>query len=90
MDRIVAKKITKDMDFLEMMCLLERPRLLKMVHMMWLVSEGGDVSPLCAKVPKALKLDRSTWTLLPKLVTCQKCLKAMEKDDWMEKRGEAS
>lgn len=38
--------------------------------------EGGAVSPLCAKRPRALRIDKGEmWTLLDEGVTCPRCLK---------------
>ena len=46
----------------------------KKVHMGHLVSDKGDVSPLCAKRPRKINLKRETWTLVKKFVTCRECL----------------
>ncbi|HYE70619.1 MAG TPA: hypothetical protein VD932_03750 [Aquabacterium sp.] len=39
------------------------------------IRADGRVSPLCAKVPRAISLDRASWTLLAAHVTCRKCLR---------------
>jgi len=38
-----------------------------------LISPNGDVSPLCADVPRVLDLRKESWTLRNEAVTCQKC-----------------
>ena len=43
-------------------------------HMAKLISPDGDVSPLCAKIPRKLNLKRhQLWTILPEQVTCPRC-----------------
>lgn len=39
-----------------------------------LVSNRGDVSPLCADRPRKLNLERELWTFEAAAVTCKKCL----------------
>lgn len=51
------------------------PMVSKPVHMAKLIAEDGSVSPLCAKRPRKLKLDRETWCLRPQDVTCAACQK---------------
>lgn len=35
---------------------------------------SGRVSPLCAKRPRALNLERELWTLRWEAVTCPRCM----------------
>lgn len=51
---------------------------MKTVHKAHLVSEKGDVSPLCAPEPRAIDLKRATWTIRWEAVTCKKCLAKKE------------
>ena len=46
----------------------------KPVHMAKMISAHGDVSPLCAKRPKAINLKTDLWTTCKDAVTCPKCL----------------
>jgi hypothetical protein len=48
------------------------------IHKAAKVNPKGDVSPLCAKVPRKINLKRESWTFIPRLVTCEKCLAAMK------------
>jgi hypothetical protein len=41
----------------------------------------GEVSPLCAKRPRALNLNRELWTLRPEAVTCKRCRKIIGEQD---------
>jgi len=50
----------------------------KEIHRAKLVSQNGDVSPLCAEVPKALNLKKESWTNRDEAVTCKKCLELMK------------
>ena len=43
------------------------------IHMGKLVSPEGHVSPLCAKVPRPIDLEKATWTNRPEAVTCPRC-----------------
>jgi hypothetical protein len=49
----------------------------KPVHMADLVNAHGEVSPLCADVPRAIDLRRETWTLQRTATTCESCLLAL-------------
>lgn len=46
----------------------------RIYHKAKLMSQDGDVSPVCADVPKAINLKTATWTLRWEAVTCKKCL----------------
>lgn len=46
---------------------------MKLYHKSKLVSRTGKVSPLCAKVPRALDLRKALWTIRDKAVTCPRC-----------------
>jgi hypothetical protein len=46
----------------------------KPYHRAKLISDRGDVSPLCAKTPRVLNLQWETWTLQDEAVTCSACL----------------
>jgi len=50
---------------------------MKIVHKAKLVSDKGDVSPLCAKTPRTIDLVKESWTLRDSEVTCPKCLKEL-------------
>ena len=52
----------------------------KIYHLAKLISQDGDVSPLCAKNPKKIKLERELWTTDLKAVTCKECLKILRKE----------
>jgi hypothetical protein len=49
------------------------PRVRK-YHKARLMSPTGEVSPVCADVPKAIDLRKSLWTTRWEDVTCKKCL----------------
>ena len=49
----------------------------KPVHMADLVNAHGEVSPLCADDPRAIDLERETWTLQRATVSCGACLLAL-------------
>jgi hypothetical protein len=51
----------------------------KPIHRAKLISEQGEVSPLCATRPRKLNFKVETWTLLDKFVTCPKCLAKLPK-----------
>lgn len=46
----------------------------KIYHRAKLISNNGDVSPLCAKIPRKLDLAKELWTNRDEAVTCPKCL----------------
>jgi hypothetical protein len=46
----------------------------KIYHRAKLISNNGDVSPLCAKIPRKLNLVKELWTNRDEAVTCHKCL----------------
>jgi len=50
---------------------------MKIVHKAKLISDKGDVSPLCAKTPRKIDLAKESWTLRDSEVTCPKCLKEL-------------
>lgn len=45
----------------------------KTIHMAALISPTGEVSPLCAKRPKAIDLTKASWTNRSEAVTCRRC-----------------
>lgn len=47
----------------------------RVYHMAALVSDKGDISPVCAKTVRKLNLAKELWTLRWEAVTCKKCLK---------------
>mgnify|MGYP001560856239 CR=1 FL=1 len=51
---------------------------LKKYHYAALVSHTGAISPLCAKVPRRLNLNRELWTLRKEAVTCERCAQALK------------
>jgi hypothetical protein len=53
----------------------------KPVHMAKLVSPEGDISPLCAKAPRAIDLRKATWTNRPEAVTCRRCKSLLKSGD---------
>lgn len=60
-----------------MRSLVKKPKV-RIYHLAHLIHNGGEmVSPLCAKVPTAINLDRAYWTLREEAVTCKKCLAAI-------------
>lgn len=54
----------------------------KIIHKADLVSNKGDISPLCASKPRAINLKHESWTIVDKSVTCPKCLGIMRKAEW--------
>lgn len=50
----------------------------KKYHMAALMSNKGDVSPLCGKKPRKLNLKKELWTLEEGAVTCKKCLELLK------------
>lgn len=46
----------------------------KVYHFAHLFSGKGAVSPLCAEVPRRLRLRRELWTIREDAVTCKRCL----------------
>lgn len=54
---------------------------MKVIHKAKLLSNNGDVSPMCAgwEKPKKINLKKESWTLVDKFVTCKKCL-AIQRD----------
>jgi hypothetical protein len=46
----------------------------KIYHRAKLISVNGDISPLCAKIPRKLNLAKELWTIRDEAVTCPKCL----------------
>jgi hypothetical protein len=53
-----------------------QPRV-KLYHSAKLFGSNGEVSPLCAKKPKALALPKALWTIDDAAVTCPKCKAAI-------------
>ena len=53
----------------------------KIYHLAKLISSIGNVSPLCAKKPRKLRMPKETWTNRPEAVTCKKCLTIMQKKE---------
>ena len=47
----------------------------KIYHRAELISNNGDVSPLCAKTPHKINLAKELWTNRDEAVTCPKCLR---------------
>ena len=43
------------------------------VHRAAKINGDGNVSPLCAKTPRAINLRMATWTLRDDAVTCPRC-----------------
>jgi len=52
---------------------------MRKVHKAKLISDNGDVSPLCAKKPRKLNLAKESWTLRDEAVTCPNCLSLLDK-----------
>jgi len=52
-------------------------RLEKIIHRAGQVSQVGDVSAVCYKRPRPIRLALETWTIVDNQVTCEKCLRAM-------------
>ena len=50
---------------------------MKIVHRAKMVNARGNVSPLCAKVPRSINLRKATWTNRDDAVTCPRCLAAI-------------
>lgn len=50
----------------------------KVIHRAKHIREDGAVSPLCAKIPRAIDLSRATWSNRDEAVTCPKCLELMK------------
>ncbi len=49
----------------------------KKYHMADLVRDGGKVSALCFKRPRAINLNVALWTNRTEAVTCKKCLRLL-------------
>jgi len=49
----------------------------RLIHKAKLVSPDGDVSPLCASIPRALNLRIESWTTDNSAVTCKNCKSKM-------------
>lgn len=45
----------------------------KLYHMADMITDQGDVSPLCASRPRKIDLRRASWTIRSEAVTCQRC-----------------
>ena len=60
---------------------------MKLTHLADKMSADGRVSPLCAPTPRAIDLNRATWTIISDAVTCPKCLKIMAHPNYMPKRN---
>ncbi len=50
----------------------------KPYHLAKMIGPKGQVSPLCAKTPRAIDLKKALWTFRREAVTCPKCLKALK------------
>lgn len=50
----------------------------KPVHMAKYMRFEGKVSALCSRSPRAIRLQRASWTLQPELVTCARCRECIE------------
>jgi hypothetical protein len=52
----------------------------KTVHMFGKASKDGfgRISAKCFKSARPIDMQRATWTINPKRVTCRKCLKAIK------------
>ena len=50
------------------------------VHMAQMVSEHGDISPVCAGTNPVI-VSVQAWTLQPSRVTCQKCKLILRKEN---------
>ena len=50
----------------------------KPIHRAKLISPEGDVSPLCATIPRKINLKVETWTNRDVAVTCKNCLRIIE------------
>lgn len=48
----------------------------RIYHMADKINPRGKVSALCFETPHAIR-GRDMWTLMPKAVTCEKCLKIL-------------
>ena len=51
---------------------------IKVYHKAKLIARDGGVSPLCAKTPRKLNLNKELWTTSDDAVTCKKCLKILK------------
>lgn len=51
------------------------------IHKAKYIAPNGDVSPLCAKTPKAINMKLESWVNQNEGVTCDKCLKII---NWKE------
>ena len=51
--------------------------LVKTYHYPKMMSQNSDVSPLCAKIPKALNLTTDSWTWDKTAITCSKCIRIL-------------
>jgi hypothetical protein len=46
---------------------------MKIIHKAKLISNNGNVSPLCSTKPRKLSLAKESWTNRNEAVTCKKC-----------------
>lgn len=54
----------------------------RVFHKAKLISQTGDVSPVCADVvPRAINLKKASWTLRWEAVTCRACLRRRPKEE---------
>ena len=49
----------------------------KRYHKAHLIGAAGQVSALCFKHPRAIDLQRASWTIRDDAVTCPKCLRLL-------------
>lgn len=49
------------------------------IHMAHKVAPDGNISALCFRKPKAIDMQKASWTLAPEAVTCPKCRKKQKK-----------
>jgi len=54
----------------------------KKYHMADKIGLSGEVSAICFKKPRAINLKVATWTLRSEAVTCEKCLRLIEGDNY--------
>jgi len=52
----------------------------KIYHKAHMWGPNGQVSALCFPNPRPINLNRASWTITDKTVTCPKCLKIMERE----------
>lgn len=52
--------------------------MIRTIHMASKIRADGAVSALCFSKPRAIDLNRASWTQIKDVVTCSRCLKLIK------------